>query len=116
MTNKQKAEFFKKKKISEQKAQFLADQLDKSAGYLHAYSVFYQGALSGIETTEREYIPCKAINVDGDWYVIPNELHEQFCEDAEDEELIESGEFSNKYSEYATGGDLNLIQLYVKKP
>lgn len=101
---------------SEQKAQFLADQLDKSAGYLHAYSVFYQGALSGIETTEREYIPCKAIDVGGDWYVIPNELYEQFCKDAKDEKLVEDGDFSDKYDEYATGGDLNLIQLYVKKP
>ena len=106
----------KAKMTNEQKSQFLADQLDKSAGYLHAYSVFYQGALSGIETTEREYTPCKVDCVDGDWYVIPNELHEQFCKDAEDEELIESGDFSDKYSKYATGGDLNLVQLYVKKP
>lgn len=61
-----------------------------------------------------EFIPVQAIDVDGDWYVIPNELQQQFMEDSEDEELTESGEFSNKYSEYATGGALSLVQLYIK--
>lgn len=80
------------------------------------YNGFYEGARIALNAADGDYTPCKAIDVDGDWYVIPNELESQFCEDMEDKELIESGDFSDKYSEYATGGDLNLIQLYVKKP
>ncbi len=50
----------------------------------------------------------------GHWYLIPNELNDQFQKDLEDEEMCDSGEFDKKYSEFMTGGDLNLIQLYVK--
>lgn len=51
---------------------------------------------------------------DGHWYVIPNELVDNFYLDLEDENLVDSGEFDNKYSEYRTGGDLNIIQLYAE--
>ena len=52
---------------------------------------------------------------DGHWYVIPNELVDQFLKDLEneDEDYIDSGEFDNKYFHYRTGGDLNLVQLYA---
>ena len=97
---------------NEQKAKYLADQCKPCTDSF--YSGFYQGALIALNATEKDYVPCKAIDVDGDWYVIPNQLESQFCEDMEDEELIEDGDFSDKYSEYATGGDLNLTQLYKK--
>lgn len=55
---------------------------------------------------------------DGHWYVLPNELITEFLEDLEtmsgDEDYIDSGEFDNKYFQYRTGGDLNLVQLYIK--
>lgn len=53
------------------------------------------------------------------WYVIPNELVKEFLEDLEkfdgedSEDYIVSGEFDNKYFQYRTGGDLNLVQLYA---
>lgn len=56
----------------------------------------------------------KALEVDGDWYIIPNEMYNQFNEDCEDEDLAESGEFDNKWGGYRTGGDLNLIQLWAE--
>ena len=99
---------------NEQKAKYLADQCKPCAGSF--YSGFYQGVLTALNAAYRDYTPYKADCVDGDWYVIPNELYEQFCEDAEDEEFVEDGDLSVKYGEYATGGDLNLVQLYVKKP
>lgn len=56
----------------------------------------------------------KAIELDGDWFIIPNELYEEFNEDSWNEDLIESGGFDDKWWKYKTGGDLNLVQLYVK--
>lgn len=56
---------------------------------------------------------------DGHWYLIPNDLVEEFFKDldkfeGEDfEDYIDSGEFDNKYFHYRTGGDLNLVQLYA---
>ena len=51
---------------------------------------------------------------DGHWYVIPDMLADEFWNDVENEELVESGEFSEKYGKYETGGDLNLVQLYAE--
>lgn len=47
------------------------------------------------------------------WYVIPSGMEEEF------HKLLEGGiktedEFIEKFSEYMTGGDLNLIQLYAE--
>ena len=50
----------------------------------------------------------------GHWYVIPNDLVNDFHKDEENESMIDSGEFDNKWGKYRTGGDLNLIQLYVE--
>ena len=61
-----------------------------------------------------EIIPVKALEEDGDWYLIPNELYEEFKNDTYNEEMVESGGFDDKWWKYKTGGDLNLIQLYVK--
>ena len=50
----------------------------------------------------------------GHWYIIPNDLYDQFNEDLENEEMCDSGEFDEKYGEFMTGGDLNLVQLYIE--
>lgn len=58
-----------------------------------------------------------AVECDGDWYVIPSEMHDEFSslsEKAEDSEDYDAqDEFNEKFGKYATGGDLNLIQLYA---
>ncbi len=57
----------------------------------------------------------KAVKDDsGHWYVIPNNLYEEFIKDEQNEDMIDSGKFDEKYGKYMTGGDLNLIQLYVE--
>lgn len=57
----------------------------------------------------------KAVQDDsGHWYVIPFELSDQFGIDVEDTEMTDSGEFDEKYGEYMTGGDLNLVQLFAE--
>jgi hypothetical protein len=48
------------------------------------------------------------------WYVIPNELEEEFNKDMLESEMIESGDFDEKYSEYRTNGDPNLIQFWAE--
>lgn len=58
-------------------------------------------------------VPVKAMELDGDWFVIPNVLEQEFQEDTNNEELIESGGFDDKWWKYKTGGDLNLVQLYI---
>lgn len=56
---------------------------------------------------------------DSDWYVIPNYMVEDFTELCErmsvENEFTSTAEdiFTEKFSEYATGGDLNLTQLYI---
>jgi len=50
----------------------------------------------------------------GHWYVLPNDLLNSFYKDGEDEDFIDSGGFDDKYGEYRTGGDLNLIQLFAE--
>ena len=51
----------------------------------------------------------------GDWYVIPVDLRESFFLD--NENMDDTGDkFENKYGEYKTGGDLNLIPLYCEFP
>lgn len=67
-------------------------------------------------------IPVKAIEFDGDWFVIPSMLRVDF-EKMTDKFLSE--DYHNKYADmekfekifgkYRTGGDLNNVQLYVKK-
>lgn len=50
---------------------------------------------------------------DGHWYVIPAGLIQDFhklLEGGEDSE----NEFMDKFNDYLTGGDLNLIQLYAE--
>lgn len=49
----------------------------------------------------------------GHWYVIPNNLVNEFRRDEQDEDFVDSGKFDEKYGKYMTGGDLNLIQLYA---
>lgn len=50
----------------------------------------------------------------GHWYIIPFELKDEFNSDLEtlgDENI---DEWEDKYGQYMTGGDLNLIQLYAE--
>jgi hypothetical protein len=49
----------------------------------------------------------------GHWYIIPNELYQNFLKDLDNEDMVDSGKFSEKYGKYMTGGDLNLVQLYA---
>lgn len=57
----------------------------------------------------------KAVQDDSsNWYLIPNELHEQFDKDCQSESMADSGEFDVKYGEYRTGDSLNNTQLYIK--
>lgn len=50
----------------------------------------------------------------GHWYIIPIELKEEFFKDETNEEMIDSGDFDDKWGKYRTGGDLNLKQLYAQ--
>jgi hypothetical protein len=59
---------------------------------------------------------------DGDWFVIPTDQHEDFRRLAgrinasfgpEDDARFEE-EFETKFRRYATGGDLNNVQLYAE--
>jgi hypothetical protein len=57
----------------------------------------------------------KAVKDDsGHWYVIPNDLYEEFIKDEQNEDMVDNGKFDEKYGKYMTGGDLNLIQLYAE--
>ena len=49
----------------------------------------------------------------GHWYVLPNEVVDDFDKDGQNEDFVDSGDFDNKYNKYRTGGDLNNIQLYA---
>ena len=42
---------------------------------------------------------------DGHWYIIPNDIVDDFDNDLADEEICDSGQFDNKYGQYRTGGD-----------
>jgi hypothetical protein len=48
------------------------------------------------------------------WYIVPNDLAFYFHEDTCNVDLIDSGEFDEKWGRYRTGGDLNLIQLWAE--
>lgn len=80
--------------------------------------VFFENHLNTLTPIElpsdEEIHPVKAVKEDGDWFVIPNELYEEFNEDLYNEELVDSGGFDDKWWKYKTGGDLNLIQLFAK--
>lgn len=52
----------------------------------------------------------------GHWYVIPNDKHSEFIKDSEDDDLANSGGFDAKWHKYRTGGDLNLVQLWMSLP
>ena len=59
-------------------------------------------------------VKVKAVRDDsGHWYVIPDELYQNFLKDLDNEDMADSGEFGEKYGKYMTGGDLNLVQLYA---
>ena len=63
--------------------------------------------------------PVKAVRDEsGHWYLVPNELYMEFNkqsnkieESGYDNDLINS--FEELFSQFRTGGDLNLVQLYI---
>jgi hypothetical protein len=60
--------------------------------------------------------PVQAVQDDScHWYIIPNEMRKHFYNDLENQKLVDSGEFGEKYDDYRTNGDVNNIQLYIKK-
>lgn len=62
-----------------------------------------------------DYIPITAVQDEsGHWYLIPIRLLGNFRRDLEDEDMADSGKFDELYGEYRTGGDLNLVQLYIE--
>lgn len=74
-----------------------------------------------LDMAKEKFSPVKAEQDDsGHWYIIPNELSEKFselnnkiCGNGEDYESLE--EFEKLFNGFMTGGDLNLVQLYVKE-
>ena len=49
-----------------------------------------------------------------DWFVIPKDLYFEFRKDERNEDLVDSGQFDQKWGGYRTGGDINLVQLYAE--
>ncbi len=49
-----------------------------------------------------------------DWFVIPKDLYFEFRKDERNEDLVDSGQFDQKWGDYRTGGDINLVQLYAE--
>lgn len=59
--------------------------------------------------------PVRAVqDQDSHWYVIPKELFGLFYAMEENGKLDEWESFNEKFSEYRTDGDLNLIQLFAE--
>jgi hypothetical protein len=48
------------------------------------------------------------------WYIIPNELYQDFHRDLDNEYMVDTGEFDKKYHKYMTNGGMNEIQLYAE--
>lgn len=68
------------------------------------------------EHVESEFVKVKPTKDEsGHWYILPNELSSEFDKDLDDVDFVDSGKFDQKYGEYRTGGDLNLVQLYIKR-
>lgn len=64
----------------------------------------------------------KPIEFETDWYIIPNDKYQEFLQlisswyDFQEGDIkydIEE-EIENKFGQYKTGGDLNLVQLYIE--
>ncbi len=51
---------------------------------------------------------------DGHWYVIPKDQMLLFCKLLDEGLNDEWEEFNERFGQYRTGGDLNLIQLYAE--
>lgn len=65
---------------------------------------------------ENKFLQVKAVQDEScHWYIVPNALCEEFYQDSLNEEFIESGEFSEKWSQFSTDGDLNNVQLWIEK-
>ena len=69
-----------------------------------------------------EVIQVKALNHNGDWFLIPNELSESFYDmtdkfndvpDKISEDIY--AEFEEIFGQYRTEGDLNNVQLHIMK-
>lgn len=61
-----------------------------------------------------QFVKATAIqDQDGHWYVIPTEMKQDFLDMEERGHHDEYEAFNERFSQYLTGGDLNLTQLYV---
>lgn len=67
-------------------------------------------------------IPVQVVQNDSDWFIIPTELYPKFlelsnkiekCENHSDEWYNTIDEFEEQFAEYATGGDINIVNLYA---
>lgn len=68
------------------------------------------------------FVKVKAIEFEGDWYVIPSNMESEFIQLINDfyyyapqtEEWHKiCGEIDLRFGNYATGGDLNLVELWA---
>jgi len=81
------------------------------------FDIFVSVATDLLRELEETPMEVKAWTDDsGHWYIIPNDIEDEFINDLADEEMVDSGQFDNKYGQYRTGGDLNNIQLYADLP
>jgi hypothetical protein len=98
-----------------------------TGGYIHittpAHDLFewFKSKLSASKNTVsnegEKYEKVNAVQDEsGDWFVIPSELVGQFMQENLNDDMCYSGEFDNKWGQYRTGGDLNLVQLYINPP
>lgn len=57
-----------------------------------------------------DLIPVKDIQDNsGHWYTMPDKLIDDFIEDFDNDEMLDSGDFDKKYDKYRIGGHLNNI-------
>lgn len=67
------------------------------------------------------YIKVKALEHDGDWFLVPNDivdefkrLTDKFNSDDYPNRYNDEEEFEKYFGHLRTEGDLNLVQLYIK--
>jgi hypothetical protein len=82
---------------------------------------FQSGFISGYTKAQsqfqQEWIPVVAVQDEsGHWYVIPKSIEEAFMADVVNDEISDNGVFDDMYGQHRTGGDLNLVQLYIPQP
>ena len=63
---------------------------------------------------KQNLVKVKAVQDDScHWYIIPNDMLNEFYKDLENGSFVDGGGFSEKYSKYMTGGCINNTQLFA---